>query len=555
MSDVEVTDDVVHAPPPPASRPPAKKGGNAPREDISESANQIANADDRSVWEWLTEIGTGSSLQIKLYRKFPRDWHGHPIAGYLEEYDEPFTERDIKLRFGGGKFQVKTWRTNPKGGWMYAGAKTFEIEGDPKISGVSEIPATGKGATDDGDVELQTKAMDHMSKMAEMNQRRAWALEDDRRKNDNRGLDPAMIALVNDPPALRTLQAQLDSLSRQLSEKDRQVLDLITRMNDRPTTPTVVEKTFEHLVAGESSRIDALRAQHDSELRTMRENQRHDLDREHQRTEQELATRERAHERELHTMRESQAQALKSTEQSYEARIDGLKGRISDLERQLTEAKAEVGELRARKEKGPLDAVEEVAKLKNALEVLSPGDQEPSSVWERIASGVIESVAAPMASAAAARMQTAPAAPPTPNPEEVAKRRAAAKAARAQAQAQSGPLVPTRKKPARQSAPITQADLSMAISFMEQAVLNGVDPAAFAESARTSVPKGIIYAIRDQGVDNFLDAIQLSDGSPLVTQNGRNFMRKTARYLLGYADEAPPPTEELPQPVEEAPTS
>jgi hypothetical protein len=528
--------------------------------EVSNAALQQSQSDDKSIWDWMQEMGgAAGELRIKVDRKYPREWQGHHIAGYLDEFDEPFSEADIKQRFGGGKFQVKIQRRSPKGGgWVFAGAKTFEIEGDPRLSGAlltdhPPTPAAGalKPTTDDA----TEKAMDHMARSAELHQRRAWQLEDERRKGDN-GLTPELLKLVTDNPQVRVMAQEMAELRRQAAEKDQRILELITNMNKAPTTPSVIEKTFEHLVAGESHRIEALRTQFDSELRTIRENNRHDVDRERDRLKTELDSRERSHEREIASLREAHGQALKSIEQSYEARIEGYKRREHDLERQLTEARAEVTKLRDLKDKGPLDLVEEVAKMKNALEVLSP-EQEPTSTAERIFQGLMQS---PVVQAVASRVENAPAAPPpaAPNVDQMRRRRAAAAAARAgQAPPQgSNPeaaVIPLRKPraPRPHVIELNPVEVAAAISFMEQSIVNGTDPRQFAESARSMVPKQVMMALRAQGVDAFLNSTaQLQDGSPLATQSGRNWARKVARWLLEGTTEEPtaPPAETVEEP-------
>lgn len=557
MSEVETT---TPAPP----QPPVNQGRGRGSPNVSAAAEQMARMDDKSVFEMLTDLGGAQGeLRIKLERKYPREWQGHHIAGFLEEFDEPFSEADIKQRFGGGKFQVKVQRRAANGGqWIFAGAKTFEIEGDPRLAGAlltstpTSTPLPLKAGSD-GDTALQAKALDHMAHASELDKKRAWELEDQLRKGNS--IDPMLVKLISEPlqAAQMSMQSEMAELRRQLISKDEQVLKLITD-STKDKTPSVIEKTFEHLVAGESHRIEAIRTQHDSELRTMRENHRHDLDQERSRLQTEIDRRERAHEREIGMLRETHAQSLKTVEQSYEARLDNMKHRVNDLERQLTEAKSEVVKLRETKEKGPMELVDDVVKLKNAMEVLG-GEPEPTSTWERIIGTVVQS---PMAQAVASRVENAPAAPPPQvNPEVMRQRRARAAAARAgQPVAQGsapgpGPegaaVVPIRRRPQPRVIELNPLEVATAVTFMEQSIINGTDPRQFAESARSMVPKQVMAALKAQGVDAFLaQTAQLQDGSPLATQNGRNWARKVARYLIEGGPQAPEA-----EAVEEPPTA
>ena len=56
-------------------------------------------------------------------------------------------------------------------------------------------------------------------------------------------------------------------------------------------------------------------------------------------------------------------------------------------------------------------------------------------------------------------------------------------------------------------------------------------PEQFAESARTMVPLEIRTALRERGVDHFLEVAKPEESSPLLTQVGRNFLRKVAKAL------------------------
>ena len=81
-----------------------------------------------------------------------------------------------------------------------------------------------------------------------------------------------------------------------------------------------------------------------------------------------------------------------------------MKNRTSDLERLLTETKSEIGELRARKDKGPLEQLKEVAALKEALSALGGEAEAPST-----AAQIFEAVAnSPLGQGLAARIQGPP---------------------------------------------------------------------------------------------------------------------------------------------------
>jgi hypothetical protein len=112
-------------------------------------------------------------------------------------------------------------------------------------------------------------------------------------------------------------------------------------------------------------------------------------------------------------------------------------------------------------------------------------------------------------------------------------------------------VVPIRRRPQPRVIELNPLEVATAVTFMEQSIVNGTDPRQFAESARSMVPKQVMAALKAQGVDAFLaQTAQLQDGSPLATQNGRNWARKVARYLVEGGPQAPEA-----EAVEEPPTA
>lgn len=543
----ELLDGDAAAPPPPqvlkkTPRPPMDRD-RSERSDRSPAADATAREDEKNVFEWLADITTGATLQIKLERKSPREWEGHHVGGFLAEFDEPFTAMEIKQRFGGGKFVVTTKRPNPKGGWMHAGSRTFEIAGDPKITTRAPdpdgpLPPLRLSADE---ISLQERAMSSMERQAISAEKRARELEDEARKSS--GLDPAILKLLTDNPALRSLEARLETMARIVADKDAKIMELVTR---KPES-TFQDRLLDKMVDGENSRITSLRAQHESEIRQLRQSSIDDLKQVRTQAHDDMQMRERAHEREISTLRESHQGQLKSTEQSYEARLDGMKGRLADLERQLTEAKAEVVELRNKKEKSPLDTMEEIATMKNAMDALGlggGGEQEPSSMLERVIGGVMGS---PLAEAVAQRVKNAPVAPPPqqPAPQRPMRRRAAQ---------QAGPMATTRPPRVAQAAvtappptpQVSVLEVAAAVAFIESSIQNDTPPEAFATSARSMVPEAILGMLRSMPLDDLVGLMKPDGGSVILTQRGRNFLRQVQRHLMGGGgEEEAPPVEDV----------
>jgi hypothetical protein len=534
--DVETTDmdegmlDGEAPPPPPAPAPVKKATFRGPPQERGPGA-EVAREDDRSTWEWLADIGSGATVRIKLERKSPREWEGHQVGGWLADFDEPFTEPEVKHRFGGGKFFVKVMRPNPKGGWMHAGSRTFEISGDPKLTmreglkDTTPLPPMGRYAADD--LSLSERAMSSMERQAISAERRARELEDEARREKPSGLDPALLKLLTDNPALRGLEARLDQMARVVADKDAKIMELVTR---KPES-TFQDRLLDKMVDGENVRINSLRAQHESEIRQLRQSNADDVKQLRGHSHEELQMRERAHEREISTLRESHGGQLKSTEQSYEARLDGMKGRLADLERQLTESKHELVEMRAKKEKSPVETMEELATMKNAMDALGlgGGEPEPSSMIERVLNGVMGSR---LAEAVATRVENAPVAPPVAAPQPRRPMRRQAQGAPQQtAQSQARPPRAVAAPPAAPQ--VSPLEVAAAVAFIESAITNETPPEVFATSARSMVPESILVMLRSASIDQILAIMKPEGGSVILTQRGRNFLRQTQRHLMG----------------------
>ena len=539
----ETVEDLDQPLPPPPPRK-SKNGGAAlpphQRDDVSSSAEAFSGQDDRSVFEWLTEVGTGASLKIKLIRVTPATWQGHNIKGHIDEFDTPFSEKEIQSRFGGGKFLVRTWKQSAKGNWVYSGTRTFEIAGDPKVTGeLLHGGAEEKETLVPLEGPATTRAMNMVERVAEQERKRAERMEDEIRSTRSSGPDMGFFNAAMEPirAQIEALNAQLLASQRIAADKDARILELATRKPETTFQDTLLGK----MVDGESARIEGIRENHASELRQLRENHASELKsaREHQR--EELAMRENTHAREISTLERSHASSMDSLKLSYEGRIDSFKSRISDLEQRLTQMGAELGTMRDKKDKGLIEQMEEMATVKNAMEALGMGGAgEPQgSVLERIAMGVLES---PVVKAIATRVEQTPAqqaalqAPPQQQPPQRRVRRAAPpqpQHAPQEVSADGQPLAPQmvgQIQPVRLK--INPADVQIAINLLEGAVKNGTDAATFAESARSMVPGDILAAVKQLGVDAFLkDVAKLDDGSPLATMAGRNFLRKVVKYL------------------------
>src|SRR6185503_7736720 len=102
-------------------------------------------------------------------RKEPqRGPNGEQVSGVLESVEERIDEEYVRNTWGGGIFQLKVQKPNPKGGWLHFKAFTLRLPGPPKLGGVEQIPGRpmmGLATTpvaergDDGSSGLADRAM------------------------------------------------------------------------------------------------------------------------------------------------------------------------------------------------------------------------------------------------------------------------------------------------------------------------------------------------------------------------------------------------------------
>lgn len=498
---------------------------------------QMAESTDQDLRTWIESLGAGDSIEIKVYRTEPERYKNMSIKGYLCTYNEPITEERIADDYGGGKYQLKIRRPDKNGSMQYFKHKTVNLPGPPKIDQYDDRQESASARASE-DPTLASQALDTMRGL----------LDDVKKGNGNSGLDVNLIRTLMEP-----VQAQIEqmrdanhSLQEALAQKETRMLELLTQKPDTSRSDALLEKVWD----SESRRIEALRENHDSEIRQLRENHREDIKRLEARHENDIRDRERSREREIENLQRSLQTQVDSNKIAYESRIDGLKSEIERLNRELTEAKTEMGELRARKEKSLTDQAAEIIQIQDAFKSLGigggSGDEEDNRKWyEKLASTIVENpeaigqlLGAKPPEDPSAQQQQLPqqAMPPVGMPFEAPDGNVYVR----QADNSLVPYQPPRKKKAAKKAPEKPGvrapdagEVAIAIKFIEGAAANGTDPEVFANSFRSSIPAEILAYIEEQGVDEFMDKVaKLEPNSPLRTQAGRNFVRSVGKCLL-----------------------
>jgi hypothetical protein len=497
---------------------------------------QLRSEDDLSLMAYLSELSADVPMKVTVIRKVPKAWGGRNIDGSLETFDEPISEEQIREMYGGGTYQLKIQRRDNKtGNWRHFTSRTIKLAGDPKLD---SLITTADGHNKGGDASPSTvnNAMKMAADLTQRANERAERLEE--RVNRPMGPDPSMLMLRD----------ELSDLRKAAAEKDERIFALMNKDDKLSPADAILGKMLE----GESARMTSLRTQVDSEIRTINERHNAMIDRIESRHERQIERAEDAHKRELDALIRSQDATSNITKLSYEGQMDGLKREIQHLASQLEVAQAELGVLRATKNKSPLENITEIVALKDAVDSLGGGKDEAGGTVERIITGVMSSpLVEGIGTRLAAGAVDATAPPQHATEQQVTISPEAFEAMEIDtpvklpdgtivAKRADGQLVKIRKKP-QPPTPTGEGGIELdpdavsnAVQFLEAACSNETDPAQFAASARSLVPPSILASIRAKGVDHFLaNVAKIEEGSILNTQHGRNWIKKVATILLG----------------------
>lgn len=535
------------------------------------AAVEMREADDISMREMIDGMGANQGFELRVYRTSPKKWGSPPVSieGHVGTFNEWMGEEELKGLFGGGTLQLKVYKPNAKGALTYFKAVSVKLPGKPKGEGIEEpvdvtpvfdhAPAEDSGAV--------TQAMDMMAKL----------VEDGRGGNGGTDMTMVMSMLATMMEPMKANQAanaaSLTALQVAAAEKDARIIELIGAKPDTSENDKLVHKMFDT----EANRTNNLRAIHESEMRTMRENSREDIKRAEDRHREELRSREESHRREIDNLNRSHDQQTSTLKMSYDSRLDTAKADSTRIDRDLTDSRTELIALRAKKDKTIIEQASEFSQIKDALETITGGggDSDDRKWYEKVLGQVVENpesighmvgmVTGGNPGAPTQTQQLQQALPPqtqptTPTPTEEPPAENAEKEvsnvddipighafkdetgklwikvppdgsvvpyeqglamARAEEERRSG-----TKRPSEQ-------EVKVAIKFMESAFSAGTEATVFAASARSMIPSDILKYMESVGVDVFLnDVAKLEQNSPLRNQAGRTFMRDVAKFLL-----------------------
>jgi ribosomal protein L29 len=505
---------------------PEKKEPRAPIARESKAMSEMRNNEDRNLKDWMEEISPGGAIRVKVTRTSPKTWKGLNVGGALATYDHQIDEDWIRDHHGGGNFMLVVQKPRTNGaGWVYAGGRAIGIAGDPRTDDVfrdkaGEAPANGAANPAGGIVDKTFSVLER-------------ELANARQQHVQHGPDTETIRMMMGP-----MQQQLDQMGAMLRDKDRQlaaaqVVKPVERDEFR-------DKMLDKLLDGDSARINSLRSQYESELRQVKQSAMDNESRLRDSFERDKQALAMSHERELNALRSAYDMRVAGQEVGANAARTLMEGEVRRLQADLSEAKSELVALRLKKEKGTVEMMTEMAHLREVMGEAF-GDKDEKSTLDK----VMES-AGPLLQNVLSKVGEQPAAPPPPQQPQFRPR--------PQPQLMTGPdgnlyrpgpngepiLVRERKRaiPPSDGKPSTIPDIpvttiKVAVEFLESAYRNNQDPAEVATSVRSMIPADVLTAIRELGIDGFLEKVAKLEGtSPLASQAGRNWSRKLGKSLL-----------------------
>jgi hypothetical protein len=544
MSDTEVT---LQEPQPIA---PKATNGKSP------ALKQLEVSDDEGFVEYLQRMSGGAPVQVKITRLSPRQYKGHQTAGLIETVDELIPEEEIKDRHGGGKYEIKLFKRHNSGKWVFAGQRTIEIAGPPKIyeeedTGSQTQAAPAFAAGDDpslskhtlniardiiGDERQEKQRL--MEKLEDLNEELVDATTRYQAQPHGPAVDPDLLRAISEP-----LKAQIEAQQETIQSLNEQIKGLLLKPPD-----TSKDELLKNVMASEGDRVNSIRLQHESELRSLRQSHQDDLKRSEDRFDRIMDNAEKAHNREVDNLRRSHDGEVGSIKLSFETRLSTEQAEISRLKSELSECKAELRLLRDKKDKPFLEQMQEIATAKEAFAGLFGSDDDEEEEKQGFGEKLVERFS-PLIDGIGARLAGGGVMMPGGvSPEQLemmrqqqaiamAQQAQAQQVQRQQAQAQAQSQQPQqRPQPQAQVRlpQISQADLQTVISYIETCINNDVDPMEFAKSSIQLIPPEVLKGVKQIGIDKWLESVaKISDTStsPITTQKGRNWLRNVQKAL------------------------
>jgi hypothetical protein len=283
---------------------------------VRESAltRKLREQTDESIHVYLKSLADSNPIKVSVIREEPKFWEEKKIAGSLETFDDPISEKEIREQFGGGKFKIVVTSPDARGSWTYAGSRKVTIAGDPILG-----PAFKKSSGSGDDPSLIRHAMTMAADQAARDRERADRAEEMR--NEHRGPDPSS----------QMMMEELRDLRHAMSAKDDRLFEMATA---KPES-SAMEMLFGKSLEGESARMTGIREQFQSELRTKNEAHAAEIKQLNDRLDRMLQRAEDSNAREITSLERAHDNALTLLHASYKGQIAGYEREIAFIGRQL----------------------------------------------------------------------------------------------------------------------------------------------------------------------------------------------------------------------------
>lgn len=520
---------------------------------MSPELKKIQAAEDGDFRDVLENIGTDGSFKISVTRIEPEQTRDVQtgrmvkVDGHLKTYTQAIDQEFIASRHGGGKFRLNFLKKAPDGSFKIHTKRVIDIAGDPRTDDVprNEAPLSTGGTVQQGNNQESPSIVKEV--LTVMKDQLDKANERSTNGHSASGPDPAMVMLIDQMRAQNEAQAlEMRELRKEMSESRKEPA---SKTEESEFKNSLVKQ----LLDGDSTRLNAIRIQFESELRQAKESAKaledrlrdqFDRDRKemvshHQR---EIAQSEAAHQREIALMKQSAEINTASIKISLDTSKEVLNAQIKQQERELATLRDEVKDLRAKKDKSPL----EIAKEYKVLQETYGGDEKADeSTVEKIVAALPQAIEVAQGIINRNKPAAAPAQPAAPQQSRLVRD----SEGNSFQQRPDGKLIPIKKKgqkvtiaPTAEGQPPTEVEipavdpekLATAISYLEKAFSGNQEPATVATSVRPFLAEEIMQSIQSVGIDVFFAKVaKLPSASPLSSQAGKNWVRKVGKALVG----------------------
>jgi hypothetical protein len=515
-----------------------------PAKPISKELQQVRIAEDATLRDIVMALGTEGSYRIRVSRIEPEQFRDPvtnqmvPVSGFLKNYYSPVDEEVLQKNHGGGRFTVQIFRKNATGAFVHFAQRTVPVVGDPKLDdtfrqiappGIAHAPAPAKDADSPSIVKEVFGVMKD-----QLDRAHASAATAQQHQHRPIGPDPGMQQVIE------LLKLQLQTMQSQL---DKAMAELTAVRTAKPETDPFKDMMIKNLFENDSARINELRARYESELRTLKDNHQAEIRLLRDQFDRDRSELKQMHQSEMNLVKQTLEIQLQTAKGGYDTNMKLAEHENRRISKENDELKTDNKELRAKKEKGPLEIVKEAEQIKDAL---GAGDAEDKSNWDKAIEAipvVIEGAKSYFGKGEQPQQQQQAGG----NSQALqTKRKIVEDKSTGQkfVLEENGTLRPVKKKPPAPPQPgpngeppipvIAPEQISTIVSYLERAYASGQEPEIVAQSGRAMVPAEILTAIRDHGVDGFLSKVaKLPSTSPLSNQAGRNWVRLVGKALVG----------------------